>query len=76
MNLIASSERKIWPLIGGVHPEQNKFQSTGRPIGNPALPKTLVLPLSQHAGAPAEPIVSVGEKVRKGQRIAKASGFV
>lgn len=75
-NIIASSERKIWPLIGGVHPEENKLQSTGRPIGSPALPKMLVLPLSQHAGTSADSVVTVGEKVLKGQVIAKASGFV
>ena len=48
--MIASSERKIWPLTGGVHPEENKHQSTGSPVSVPPLPKTLVLPLSQHAG--------------------------
>ncbi len=75
-NVIASSERKIWPLTGGVHPEENKHQSTGSPVSVPPLPKTLVLPLSQHAGAPADPVISVGDKVLKGQMIAKASGFV
>ncbi|WP_201772503.1 electron transport complex subunit RsxC [Endozoicomonas elysicola] len=74
--MIASSERKIWPLTGGVHPEENKHQSTGCPVSVPPLPKTLVLPLSQHAGAPADPIISVGDQVLKGQMIAKASGFV
>ena len=75
-NLIASSERKIWPLTGGVHPEENKHQSTTRPIGSVSLPETLVLPLSQHAGTPAEPVVAVGDKVLKGQLIARASGVI
>lgn len=74
--VIASSERKIWPLVGGVHPEENKHQSTGCPISVPPLPATLVLPLLQHAGAPADPVIRVGDKVLKGQMIAKASGFV
>ena len=74
--MIASSERKIWPLIGGVHPAENKHQSTGCPISFPPLPATLVLPLLQHAGTPAEPLVSVGDRVLKGQMIARASGFV
>ncbi|WP_245673234.1 electron transport complex subunit RsxC [Endozoicomonas ascidiicola] len=75
-DVIASSERKIWPLVGGVHPEENKHQSTSRPIGFPPIPAQLVLPLSQHAGAPAEPLVSVGDSVLKGQMIARANGFV
>jgi electron transport complex protein RnfC len=41
------------------------------------LPKgDLVFPLSQHIGAPASPIVAVGDKVLKGQKIAEAGGFV
>ena len=74
--IIASSERKIWPLTGGVHPEENKRQSTTQPITTAPLPATLVLPLSQHAGSPAEAIVNVGDKVLKGQLIARATGFV
>ncbi|MGB0360280.1 MAG: electron transport complex subunit RsxC [Endozoicomonas sp.] len=75
-DVIASSERKIWPLVGGVHLEENKHQSTGRPIGYPAIPAQLVLPLSQHVGAPAEPLISVGDNVLKGQIIARPNGFV
>ncbi len=74
--LIATSERKIWPLTGGVHPAENKHQSTGMPIASVPLPETLVLPLLQHAGTPAEPVVAVGDKVLKGQLIARASGVV
>lgn len=76
MHVIASSERKIWPLTGGVHPAENKHQSTTRPIASVPLPETLVLPLSQHAGTPAEPVVAVGDKVLKGQLIARASGVI
>ncbi len=74
--IIASSERKIWSLTGGVHPEENKTQSTSRSIIKAPIPTTLVLPLSQHAGSPAEPVVHIGDKVLKGQLIARATGFV
>lgn len=74
--MIASSERRIWPLTGGVHPEENKHQSTDRPIATGPLPEQLILPLSQHAGSPADPVVSVGDKVLKGQLIARPTGFV
>ncbi|MGI9281660.1 MAG: electron transport complex subunit RsxC [Endozoicomonas sp.] len=73
---ITESKQRVWPLTGGVHPEENKHQSTSVPIKPAPLPEKLILPLSQHAGSPAEPIVSVGEKVLKGQMIAKATGFV
>jgi len=40
------------------------------------LPARLIVPLAQHLGAPAEPCVTLGEQVLKGQLIAEASGFV
>ncbi|WP_422137370.1 electron transport complex subunit RsxC [Endozoicomonas sp. ALC020] len=70
------SRGKVWPLTGGVHPEENKHQSNRTPIRPTPMPEKLILPLSQHAGSPAQPIVSVGDTVLKGQMIAKATGFV
>ena len=75
-HIIASTNRKIWPLIGGVHPAENKTQSTQCAISTPPVPSTLVLPMSQHAGRDAAPIVAVGDRVLKGQMIARATGFV
>lgn len=61
---------------GGVHPIEGKELSKSKPIKE-LLPKgELVFPLSQHIGAPASPIVAVGDTVLKGQKIAEASGFV
>ena len=68
--------RKIWDIHGGVHPPENKTQSNRSPIATIRLPKEIILPLNQHIGAPAQPIVSVGERVLKGQKIADAQGFV
>lgn len=67
---------KIWDIHGGIHPTENKQQSLTGPIQAVPLPPTLILPLSQHIGAPATPVVSVGDKVLKGQMIATAKGFV
>jgi electron transport complex protein RnfC len=61
---------------GGIHPAQNKLQSVSQPIAQAPLPATLVLPLNQHIGAPSDPCVAVGDKVLKGQIIARAKGFV
>lgn len=61
---------------GGVHPFEGKELAKDQPIVE-VLPKgDLVYPLSQHIGAPAAPIVAVGDKVLKGQKIAEAGGFV
>ena len=68
--------RKVFNFHGGVHPPENKLQSVGLPIMTAGIPEELTLPLSQHIGAPATPIVAVGERVLKGQMIAEAQGFV
>ena len=61
---------------GGVHPYELKYLSKDKPTRE-LLPKgELVYPLSQHIGAPAKPIVAVGDTVLKGQMIAEAGGFV
>ncbi|MFO7529778.1 MAG: electron transport complex subunit RsxC [Marinobacter sp.] len=61
---------QLWDFSGGIHPAENKQQSTSRPIRTAGLPERLVLPLQQHIGDPAEPLVEVGERVLKGQKIA------
>lgn len=68
--------RKVWDIHGGVHPAENKDQSNQQPITAAGIPDELIFPLSQHIGAPAAPIVAVGDKVLKGQMIAEAKGFV
>mgnify|MGYP002624364556 CR=1 FL=1 len=62
--------------IGGVHPHDNKQYSAHQSITEVALPKKAVIPLVQHIGAPAKPIVVKGDKVKVGQLIAEAGGFV
>lgn len=62
--------------IGGVHPQDHKEYSAHKAIVDCPLPKQAIIPLIQHIGAPAVPVVEKGEKVRAGQLIAKAGGFV
>ena len=68
--------RKLFKFPGGVHPPQHKYETASAPIARASLPARLILPLHQHIGESAEPIVKVGERVLKGQKIAKASGYV
>lgn len=63
-------------FMGGIHPYDGKDLSKDKPIRE-VLPKgDLVYPLSQHIGAPAEPIVKKGDRVLTGQKIAEAKGYV
>ena len=61
--------------MGGVHPPENKL-SAGQKILDLSLPETVVIPVSQHLGAPSRVIVERGEQVKTGQLIARAEGFV
>lgn len=61
---------------GGLKLRGHKKRSTQTPIRKTPLTKQLILPLQQHIGAAAMPIVEVGDHVLKGQRIAKADGHV
>ena len=62
--------------IGGVHPQDNKQFSANQPITECPLPKQAIIPLVQHIGAPAQAVVEAGAKVRVGELLAKAGGFV
>ncbi|MFW5830620.1 MAG: electron transport complex subunit RsxC [Prolixibacteraceae bacterium] len=61
--------------LGGVHPPDYKI-SAGKAIENLPLPKSVFIPVAQHIGAPAIPLVKRGEEVKTGQVIAESSSFV
>lgn len=63
-------------LRGGVHPEDRKGLSAEVPIRRLPLPPRLSVSLQQHIGAAASPVVQVGERVFKGQRIAAGQGTI
>jgi electron transport complex protein RnfC len=60
---------------GGVHPPENKITADA-PIVTLPLPEQVIIPISQHIGAPARPVVEKGEAVKAGQIIAQSQGFV
>ena len=66
---------KIWELPGGIHPPEHKAQSLQLPLGELPLPPVLVIPLNQHMGTPAQPVVQVGDRVLAGQLIGAADGI-
>jgi len=58
----------------GVHPDDHKRPAADAPVRTLPLPEKLYVPLQQHIGAAARPIVLVGQKVLKGQLLAEAQG--
>jgi len=66
---------RLFKFKGGVHPEGNKG-ATHCAIEQLPLPARLYVPLQQHIGAPATPVVKAGDKVLKGQLIAQSQGAV
>lgn len=61
---------------GGIHPPYNKEGTKDKPLVYAPLPEIVRIPLAQHIGAPAKPVVKVGDMVKTGQVIAEAGGFV
>ncbi len=68
--------RALFDFIGGIDVPHHKEESTQVPVRRAKIPDQLVLPLSQHIGTPATPIVEIGQYVLKGEKIASASGYV
>ncbi|RQM78666.1 electron transport complex subunit RsxC [Aeromonas jandaei] len=61
----------IWDFHGGIHPADNKLQSSQSPVEQAGLPPRLIIPVRQHAGAAGDLLVQVGDKVKKGQPLTR-----
>ena len=68
--------KKLWSFRGGIKLPGYKQLSNAAQIKSLPLPRTLVIPLRQHIGDTAEPIVAIGDKVYKGQIIAHSNAFI
>ncbi len=69
-------ESRLDGYYGGVHPAERKELSEGIALQRFPEPETVVIPLSQHAGAPASPVVKAGDAVCVGQVIGESAGFI
>ena len=69
-------EERLDGYYGGVHPSERKEFSEHIALKKFPDPKTVVISMSQHLGAPANPIVQVGDTVKVGQKIGEAAGFI
>ena len=72
----AIRESRLDGYYGGVHPSEHKELSEHKGLVRFADPKIAVFPMSQHLGAPANPIVQVGDYVTVGQKIGEPSAFI
>ena len=64
-----------FPIFGGVHPKENKWYASERRIQEFPEPDILVIPMSQHIGAPCRPLVKKGDRVLAGQKIGDNEGL-
>ncbi len=62
-------------FFGGIHPKYNKEMSTGVTDFQTLEPSAVVIPMAQHIGAPCTPLVAVGDRVLKGQKIGDGEGL-
>ena len=62
-------------FFGGVHPEENKVFACDIPVQDFPEPDILVIPMSQHIGAPCKPLVKKGDPVTVGQKIGDNQGL-
>ena len=62
-------------FFGGIHPKYNKEMSKTTPEVKVIEPDTVVIPMVQHIGAPCSPLVGVGDRVLKGQKIGDGEGL-
>ena len=62
-------------FFGGIHPKYNKEMSKTIPTVKTIEPKSVVIPMLQHIGAPCSPLVKVGDRVKKGQKIGDGEGL-
>lgn len=69
-------DRQLHNFPGGLRLETFKHLSDSEISIRQQLPERLILPLQQHIGIPAEPVVKIGERVLKGQVIARTNGYV
>ncbi|MDJ0709754.1 MAG: electron transport complex subunit RsxC [Woeseiaceae bacterium] len=61
-------------LHGGLRLPGHKKDSTRQPIIEVPIPAQLILPIEQHVGEPAQPVVDIGDRVLKGQPVAEPDG--
>ena len=71
-----ADKKGVYTFRGGIHPDTMKEDTKDKPVVDINAPEMMIFPMIQHIGAPAVPIVKIGDTVKVGQKIAEASGYV
>ncbi len=66
----------MFSFKGGVHPPEEKGLTAGKRIEHVPVPGKVIIPLSQHTGKPAKPVVYPDDEVKTGQKRAENDGFI
>src|SRR4030067_1296662 len=67
----------MWKIGGeGIKPTDRKSETSSIPVSEIKPPVKVVIPLSQHIGAPCDPLVKIGDLVKKYQKVGESKGFV
>lgn len=67
---------KLFSFKGGIHPGCRKELTQDKPIKRAEVPSIVEIPLAQHIGAPAVPVVKPGDHVKMGQKIGQGNGVI
>ena len=67
---------EVKQFFGGIHIPHYKSFTEHKAIKEASLPEEIIIPLLQHTGAPNEPLVKVGDKVKAGQKIGATDKFL
>ncbi|MBQ9951014.1 MAG: electron transport complex subunit RsxC, partial [Clostridia bacterium] len=72
----AIRDERFAGYYGGIHPNENKEWTEHMPLVKFPVPEEIVIPMSMHLGAPATPVVQVGDTVKMGQKVGEQAGFI
>jgi len=66
----------VYSFHGGLHLDDHKSESLTQPLQIASFADELILKVSQHIGEPNTPVVTIGDKVKRGQLLAESSALV
>ncbi|MGA1870980.1 MAG: electron transport complex subunit RsxC [bacterium] len=70
------STSNLFTFHKGIHPPDYKEAAKDKPITECSLPPEIIIPMRQHIGQPCSPTIKIGDKVKIGQKIGDAAGFI
>lgn len=75
-NIFKETLMSLMTFNGGVHPPHYKKYTADKQTRKCPIPRKVYIPLSQHIGLPAKSTVKPGDRVKAGEKIGDAAGFI